>query len=103
MDGLDLVGSEILVELLFQCKSCRGVVVRVETQLAGHAAPGEFLIGDLVISTVGDDMLEYSKKIEMGGAHFRLRVEGCPAVRVEGSELLDEFFVLGGSLDYVVR
>lgn len=103
VDGTDLVGSEILVVGSFETKGYSSFIVGVDTKLGSSHAPGQLLICNLVVAAIFDNMVEDLKKIKMAAPNLGLRVKLGASLYMESPQFVDEFFVLGGALNDVLR
>lgn len=97
-----LVRREVLVEDRLQAESCGSFIVRVQTEAISHLAPCQFLVGDLVVAAMLDDMAEDLEKIHMRRADLGLGVEASAALLVIGCERRDEVVVLGRAINRVL-
>lgn len=102
VDGADLVGGQVFVVGGLEAEGDGGLVGRVDAELCSGGTPGEFLVRDLVIASVLDDVVEDLEEIEMAVSYFGLGVEAGASFGVEGLELLDKGLVLGGAVDGVL-
>lgn len=102
MHGADLVSGEVFVVCSLETESDGSLIARVDTELRRGGTPGQFLVCDLVVAPILNDVVEDLQKVEVAVSHPGLGIKFGAAFRVEGFELVDEGLVLGGAIDGVL-
>lgn len=73
----------------------------VDTKVQSYIAPGFLLVGNLVIATMFNNILEHLEQVNLRITNFRLRVKLGSTLGVELPQLCHELFILGSTIDSV--
>lgn len=103
MHCANLKGGEVLVKLFLQRKGSRGFIVGVDAELSGHATPCQLLLRNLVVTTVGDDVIEHLEQIKMDRADLGFRVERRASLGVIIAKSRHELFIFRSAVNGMRR
>jgi hypothetical protein len=74
VDGTYFKGGQIFVKLFLERKRGGSFVVGVDAKLRGHASPCKLLLGHLIVSPIGDDVIEDLKQIKLCRPNLRFGI-----------------------------
>jgi hypothetical protein len=97
----DLKSGQVLVELFLERKGRRCLVIGVQAKLGCHAPPGQFLLGDLVVTTASNDVVKDLEQVEMDRSDLGFGIERCASLEMVFSQPAHEVLVLWRSVDGV--